>query len=147
MSKKEVTIKFVTDIKDGSRKETVAFETNGLYYEKNKSKYITFTELHDEGNVNVVMKIKESEVRIIRSGLVSMNHVYQQGQRTEGVYKSQLGPMTMETKTDNLAFQWSEVKRKGKLSLTYSLRVQGHDAGRYAITVLIKESGSGSSSL
>lgn len=139
MSKKEIQIKFVTDIKDGNRKETVAFETNGLYYVKDKSTYITFEEPHEEGLVKAVIKIKENEVRIIRSGFVSMNHVYKKGQYTEGIYKSQLGPMTMETRTDNITFQWSEAKGKGKLFLTYSLQVQGHDAGRYAITILLKE--------
>jgi uncharacterized beta-barrel protein YwiB (DUF1934 family) len=46
-----IYLKQVTDIRDGLRKETVVFETNGLYYVKGSAVYLTFEENQEVGKV------------------------------------------------------------------------------------------------
>jgi uncharacterized beta-barrel protein YwiB (DUF1934 family) len=134
-----VKLKFVTEIRDGHRKETVAFDTNGLYYEKGKNRYLTFQEPHEQGEVKTIVKMHDDEVLIMRSGVVSMRQVYKKGQWTQGSYQNALGQFSMDTKTDNVLVQWSEKKKKGSLFVTYQLLLQGNEAGRYTITINFKE--------
>ncbi|MCP8967990.1 DUF1934 domain-containing protein [Ectobacillus ponti] len=134
-----VFIKFVTQIRDGARKETIAFETNGLYYEKGQSTYVTFQEPNEQGEVNTVLKMQDGDVLIMRSGAVSMRQTHRKGEWTNGTYNSELGTFAMQAKTDNIQFRWSEKKRNGQLFFTYALLLNGSDAGRYSITVDFKE--------
>jgi uncharacterized beta-barrel protein YwiB (DUF1934 family) len=134
-----IQIRFVTEIREGTRKETIAFDTNGLYYEKGQSTYVTFQEPNEQGEVNTVIKIQGEDVLIMRSGTVSMRQTHKKGQWTNGTYTSDLGTFTLETKTDNVLFEWSDKKRKGQLFITYVLLLSGNDAGRYTITINFKE--------
>ncbi len=134
-----VHVKFVTQIRDGARKETIAFDTNGLYYEKGQSTYLTFEEPNEQGQVRTIVKIQDEVVRIMRSGALSMRQMHVKGEKTEGVYESALGTFRLETKTDNVQLEWSEKTRKGQLFLTYALLLNGSDAGRYTITIQFKE--------
>lgn len=134
-----ITLKFVTEIHDGPRKETIAFETNGLYYEKGQTTYVTFQEPNEQGEVRTILKIKQEEVSITRQGVVSMRQSHKKGQLTNGTYVSQLGSFLLQTKTDNVQFEWSEKNRKGQLFLTYALQLEESNAGRYAITITFKE--------
>ncbi|GGE82289.1 DUF1934 domain-containing protein [Priestia taiwanensis] len=134
-----IKLKFVTEIRDGKRKETVAFDTNGLYYEKGKNRYLTFQEPHEQGEIKTIVKMYDDEVLIMRSGVVSMRQVYKKGHWTQGTYQNTLGQFSMDTKTDNVLVQWSEKTKKGSLFVTYQLLLQGNEAGRYTITINFKE--------
>jgi uncharacterized beta-barrel protein YwiB (DUF1934 family) len=134
-----IQVKFVTEIHDGPRKETIAFETIGLYYDKGQTTYVTFQEPNDQGEVKTMLKIKQDEVVITRAGAVVMRQIHKKGQLTTGTYESQLGSFSLQTKTDNVHFEWSEKNRKGQLFLTYALQIQENNAGRYAITITFKE--------
>ncbi|MFX3625187.1 MAG: DUF1934 domain-containing protein [Ectobacillus sp.] len=134
-----VTLKFVTQIREGTRKETIAFETNGLYYEKGQSTYLTFLEPNEQGEVKTVIKVQRDDVLIMRSGAVSMRQTHKKGQWTNGTYTSELGSFPLQAKTDNVLFEWSDKRKKGQLFLTYALLLGGSDAGRYTITIHFKE--------
>ncbi|MFD3446749.1 DUF1934 domain-containing protein [Microbacteriaceae bacterium 4G12] len=134
-----IQIRFVTEIREGTRKETIAFDTNGLYYEKGQSTYVTFQEPNEQGAINTIMKIRGDEVLIMRSGAVSMRQTHKKGELTNGTYNSELGTFSLETKTDNVLFEWSDKRKKGRLFLTYALRLNSSEAGRYTITITFKE--------
>ena len=135
-----IHVHFVTQIREGARKETIAFETNGLYYEKGQGTYITFQEPNEQGEVKTVVKIQDDTVLIMRSGSVSMRQTHKKGEWTKGTYTSELGTFPLETKTDNVLFEWSDQKKRGQLFFTYALRISGSEAGRYTITMKLKES-------
>ena len=77
-----VHVHFVTEIREGARKETVAFEANGQYYVKGQGTYVTFQEPNEQGEVKTIIKIQDEQVLIMRSGAVSMRqtHVKVNGQ-------------------------------------------------------------------
>ncbi|HDR6273581.1 DUF1934 domain-containing protein [Bacillus cereus] len=134
-----VHVHFVTEIREGARKETVAFEANGQYYVKCQGTYVTFQEPNEQGEVKTIIKIQDEQVLIMRSGAVSMRQTHVKGEWTTGTYTSELGTFALQTKTDNVLFKWSDEKKKGQLFLTYALLLSEQEAGRYTITINLKE--------
>lgn len=136
----QVIIKQVTEIQDGRRKETVKLESDGKLYIKDQATIIAFEEnLEHVGNVKTMIKIKEDEVLVMRTGAVSMRQVFRKGEETVGEYKSQAGKMQMRTKTEVANYQYQQKNNKGKIVLAYRLNLQGEDVGRYRITLSFKE--------
>ncbi|PEE30410.1 hypothetical protein COL24_03475 [Bacillus toyonensis] len=134
-----VHVHFVTEIREGARKETVAFEANGQYYVKSQGTYVTFQEPNEQGEVKTIIKIQDEQVLIMRSGAISMRQTHVKGEWTTGTYTSELGTFALQTKTDNVLFKWSDEKKKGQLFLTYALLLSEQEAGRYTITINLKE--------
>ena len=134
-----VHVHFVTEIREGARKETVAFEANGQYYVKGQGTYVTFQGPNEQGEVKTIIKIQDEQVLIMRSGAVSMRQTHVKGEWTTGTYTSELGTFALQTKTDNVLFKWSDEKKKGQLFLTYALLLSEQEAGRYTITINLKE--------
>ncbi|HDR4455596.1 hypothetical protein COJ79_19485 [Bacillus thuringiensis] len=134
-----VHVHFVTEIREGARKETVAFEENGQYYVKGQGTYVTFQEPNEQGEVKTIIKIQDEQVLIMRSGAISMRQTHVKGEWTTGTYTSELGTFALQTKTDNVLFKWSDEKKKGQLFLTYALLLSEQEAGRYTITINLKE--------
>jgi uncharacterized beta-barrel protein YwiB (DUF1934 family) len=134
-----IRLKQVTDIRDGFRKETVVFETNGLYYLKGNIVYLTFDENQEAGKVKTVMKITDEEVMVLRSGAIHMRHVFRKSEETVGNYQSPYGNWTMKTKTDNIQYRYSEKAKKGQLFLSYILELQHEQVGRHTMTITFRE--------
>lgn len=134
-----IQLKFVTEIKDGLRKENVAFDANGLYYIKGNSTYLAFEEKQEIGPVKTIIKISDSEVLILRSGSVKMRQVYRKNEVTNGSYENEMGTFLVTTKTNNIEYKWYKNSQKGSLFLTYELSLQGEKSGLYAITINFKE--------
>jgi uncharacterized beta-barrel protein YwiB (DUF1934 family) len=134
-----VQLKFVTEINDQNQKQTVAFHANGQYYIKGNHTYLTFIEPNELGEVKTIVKIKESEVLILRSGAVKMRQQFRKGELAIGSYQSQAGNMEMLTKTNDIEYKFYDKSQKGKLFLAYTLVLQGEPTGRYSITITFKE--------
>lgn len=134
-----IRLKQVTEIRDGFRKETVAFETNGLYYLKGNTVYLSFEEEQETGKVKTIIKIAGEEVTVLRSGAVNMRHVFRKSKETTGNYQSPFGHFTMKTKTENVQYQYNEKTKKGQLFFSYILQLQNQQSGRYSITITFRE--------
>ena len=133
-----VHVHFVTEIREGARKETVAFEANGQYYVKGQGTYVAFQEPNEQGEVKTIIKIQDEQVLIMRSGAVSMRQTHVKGEWTTGTYTSELGTFALQTKTDNVLLN-GRMKRKRTTLLTYALLLSEQEAGRYTITINLKE--------
>ncbi|WP_096185916.1 DUF1934 domain-containing protein [Evansella halocellulosilytica] len=137
-----VTITMNTTIRDGNAQDTNEIHTEGRFIQKGSSTYLKFTEPTEDEEIDVTtqtVKIQANEMRVMRSGGVSMNQRFIPGVTTEGIYHSPLGAMTMRTTTDHVSFQWNEEERQGAIRLTYSLEMQGEPTGTYDLRVKIKE--------
>jgi uncharacterized beta-barrel protein YwiB (DUF1934 family) len=134
-----IHLKQVTEIRDGFRKETVVFETNGLYYLKGNTVYLNFEEEQEAGKVKTIVKITDEEVTVLRSGAANMRHVFRKSEETVGNYQSPLGHFIMKTKTENVQYQYNEKTKKGQLFFSYILQLQNQQAGRYSITITFRE--------
>nr|WP_309098252.1 DUF1934 domain-containing protein [Fredinandcohnia onubensis] len=134
-----IDLKFVTEIKDGPRKENVAFDANGLYYIKGDNTYLQFDEKQETGTVKTVIKISEKEVLILRSGQVKMRQVYRKNATTQGSFQNQHGTFDLTAKTNNIEYKWYKNSRKGTLFLAYELSLHGEVSGLHKITITFKE--------
>lgn len=134
-----IQIKFVTEIRDKSQKENVAFDTIGLYYLKGNNTYLTFEEPNDAGKIKTTVKITDSEVLILRSGAVKMRQLYRKNEEIIGTFQNQMGTFEMTTKTNNIEYKWYKNSQKGMLFLSYELLLQGEKSGRYTISITFKE--------
>ncbi|MFP3726284.1 DUF1934 domain-containing protein [Priestia filamentosa] len=134
---KKVSVEVVSDIRDGARKEIVKTNSKGLLYEKGDSIYIKYDEEQDGEEIRTLLKIGKVEVLLNRSGAVTMKQTFKKQQKTEGSYKSPYGIFHVLTETHNIEYQ--QFKTKVRLFLSYDLYLQGEKAGKYALTVTVKE--------
>lgn len=134
-----IRIKQVTEIRDGSRKETVAFETNGLYYIKGDTVYLLFEELYEGQTVKNVLKIHGEEVVVLRSGAVQMRHTFRKREETVGTYETSAARWSLKTKTDEVRYKYNEKAKKGQLFFAYILHLAEHYVGRHTVTIIFRE--------
>jgi uncharacterized beta-barrel protein YwiB (DUF1934 family) len=135
---RQIDVKLVTEIRDGSRTEVVKVQSRGTLYIDGETTTVTYEEyIENAGNVKTIIRVKPREALIMRTGAISMRQSLYQGEITEGRIKTPTGTMEMSTKTENI---FSEYKsNKGKLMLTYLLKLQNEDVGRYRIILTFKE--------
>lgn len=136
-----IKVKFVTEIRDqAGRKELLATEADGTLYSKEEATFLAYKEMMENvGQISNIIKIKNNEVTIMRSGGVSMRHTYIKGATTSGAYQSPFGMMEMVTKTENVDFTYHTNSRKAKLFLSFQLQMQGEWVGRHRLTFLIEK--------
>jgi uncharacterized beta-barrel protein YwiB (DUF1934 family) len=134
-----IRLKQVTEIRDGLRKETVVLEANGLYYLKGNHVYLTFEEEQEYGKIKNIVKIRDDEVVVLRSGAIQMRHTFQKNKETIGTYESIAGQWTMKTKTEQVLYRYNEKAKKGELFFSYILQLENEQVGRHAITITFKE--------
>jgi uncharacterized beta-barrel protein YwiB (DUF1934 family) len=135
----KIQLKHVTDIRDGARKETIAFEAEGLYYAKGNVAYLTFEESRETRTVKTVVKIAPDEVVVLRSGAVQMRHAFRKQAETESYYRTPFGAWPMKTKTEQIEYVYSDKTKKGRLFLSYILEMDKQPVGRHAVTITFRE--------
>ncbi|OIJ11780.1 hypothetical protein BKP37_15180 [Anaerobacillus alkalilacustris] len=137
-----VTIEMKTDITDGDQKHSSNFQAEGKLFRKNNSLYLQFKEDNKEiGAVNQVVKIdNQQSVTVLRQGAVSMKQQFLIREKTEGVYRSQFGPMLMDTYTKHIKLEIDEQQAIGTVQLSYQLHMQHEFAGDYEVTINFRRS-------
>ena len=136
-----IRLKLVTEIRDGAgRKELLTIEEEGTLYSKEDATFLAYKEMMENvGQISNVIKIKDGEDSIMRSGGVSMRQTYRKGAITSGSYQSPYGMMEMVAKTENIDFTNRTDSRKAKLILSYQLQMQGEWVGRHRLTFMIEK--------
>lgn len=137
--KKEVSLDIYTLIHEAEQKEENHQQLKGQLYEKENLIYLRYEEeLEGIGQVQNTLKIEDEQVKVIRSGAVTMNHLYQLGKTTKGVYRSPLGPLEMETRTTQLECIPTEVGIT-QFKLCYELKLNQAFAGCFTLKIRVKE--------
>ncbi|NSL52993.1 DUF1934 domain-containing protein [Calidifontibacillus erzurumensis] len=139
--KTPIFVKLVTEIRDNDgRKDLLTTETEGALYSKDGATYLAYKEMmEDVGQISNVIKIKNEEVTIIRTGAVSMRQTYKKGEITSGSYHTPYGRFEMVAKTEHVDFTNKPQSRKAQLLLTYQLKMQGEWIGRHRLTFMIEK--------
>jgi uncharacterized beta-barrel protein YwiB (DUF1934 family) len=138
--KKEVQITFSSEINDHGEKAHFSFNTNGLYYIKERNAYLLFEEKLDEHeSVKTTLKWSEHDAWIKRSGTVNMKIPFTLGETTKGIYENIQGKMEMTAVTDKLSSNWNVEDRTGFFELQYRLSMLGNKLGVYHIMISFKE--------
>lgn len=137
--KKEVSLDIYTLIQEAERKEEHHQQLKAQLYDKENLIYLRYEEdLEGIGMVQNTLKIGDRQVKVIRSGAIKMNHLYQLGKRTQGVYHSPIGPLNMETMTTQLEFNPLEAG-KAQFILSYELILNQEPVGHFTLKIRLEE--------
>jgi uncharacterized beta-barrel protein YwiB (DUF1934 family) len=139
--KLDVSIDVYTRIQDKDQQQEHRQQLEGQLYEKENQTYLRYEEeLEGIGKVQNTLKIEEQQVKVIRHGAITMNHVYQLGKKTLGLYHSPHGPLEMETKTTQLQYVPIQdgASGMGKFLLCYALVLNGEFAGDFTLKIGLK---------
>ncbi|RXJ02736.1 DUF1934 domain-containing protein [Anaerobacillus alkaliphilus] len=132
-----VSVNMKTQITGGEEEQVITLSADGRIFKKDVGLYLQFKEETEEvGSVNQVVKLDDNQtITIIRQGAVSMKQLFQQGIKSEGVYRSPFGIMLMNTETKYININIDEQKVEGTIRISYQLHMQDEFAGNYDITI------------
>lgn len=137
---KKVSIKLQTIIKDNGQVERNEQQHTGSYHKKAGLDVLIFEEKLDDGsNVKNMITIQDDKVSINRSGAVKMNQKFRRDGLTENTYQHSYGVLTMETFTKSMAYQRLEEIASGKLSIDYTVKLNGQDERQHTLKLNFTE--------
>ncbi|RKL67961.1 hypothetical protein CR203_05505 [Salipaludibacillus neizhouensis] len=137
-----VTVNVKTTIRDGKAKEVHQMAAEGQLFQRGQQTVLRFNEPKEEEKDKQTVqtvKLHKGEMSVLRKGGISMNQRFIPGQKTEGIYHSPFGPMSMSTDTKEFDYHWDEQELEGYIDLRYKLIMQSSNTGNYHMHVSIKE--------
>ncbi|NEU30449.1 DUF1934 family protein [bacterium LRH843] len=139
--KRVLKMHFRTKIEQGTHQESYEFTTTGELFHKGNQEYLTFKEtLSETDTVQTTMKWNGSELMLIRQGVIVMRQAFTVGKETYGRYVTPEASWETTAKTDHILVDWPKVdKMQGRIELSYQFRLQGQDAGKHRVTIILEE--------
>ncbi|WP_188456865.1 DUF1934 domain-containing protein [Virgibacillus oceani] len=135
-----VTIELHMSIKDNGQIERTTTNAFGTFYRKNKFDVVTYDEqLEDRVTIKSLYTIQADKVSVKRSGALSMHQQFQLNQITENLYKHPHGNFHMETCTDYINYQPFDKINPGKLTIHYTVKLNGQEKREHELILSIKE--------
>lgn len=135
-----VHITFSSEIQDQDERAHFSFQTNGLYYIKDKKSFLLFEEkLEEQGPVKTTVRFSGDEAWIRRSGSVNMRIPFQLHNKTKGIHETPHIKLEVTATTDDISHEWNEKNREGFFRLTYRLSMRGEEVGTYLLHIAFKE--------
>lgn len=127
----------ITDDKETERTTT---HYTGDFYHRENMDVITFQEKNDEDlSIKNLITIHNDKVSIKRTGDVTMHQQFRVKQTTENVFKHPHVNIHMETYTHKLGYQAPNDTDTGKLSIDFTVKLNGQEEREHQLTLLIKE--------
>jgi uncharacterized beta-barrel protein YwiB (DUF1934 family) len=136
---KPVQIIVKTEISQGDDSENLELFTNGEHYVKNNASYLSYHEEHEYGKVKTVVKFKDDEVFIMRSGSISMKQRFIVGTETITNYQTQFGQLQLETTTSAISVRTMEGKSNGIIKVDYELQIGEEDSHLHTLHIMFRE--------
>ncbi|MBQ8139216.1 MAG: DUF1934 domain-containing protein [Lachnospiraceae bacterium] len=132
---KDVKIKIIGAHGEGTDRDVVKSETEGLYYERGGKQYLKYTETDAEtGNKrNALIKIEGSTVSVEYRGATDTFMVFEVGKTTRSMYITPMGSMPIEIETESLTVE----NRQDSLEIYihYSISLSGTDMNKASIHI------------
>jgi len=135
-----VKIHLNTTIDHGGEAENYELTLFGEYYQKDQAAFLKYEELLQEGSIQTVVKVKEREALILRSGSIKMRLAFDLENEKAGSYEGEYGTLLLTTKTKSLQSKKAESgPLSGQFILKYDLKMQGSIVGTYKMVLDYKE--------
>lgn len=137
---KNVFIELHTTIDDDGQMEYNTIKNAGTFYQKGALDVLTFEEVtEDHSKVKNLITIQNDKVSIKRSGNVTMNQQFRANQITENVFKHPHGNINMETNTQSITYKSMNDFDKGKLSISYTVKLNGQEERKHELVLTYNE--------
>ncbi|MFZ3578558.1 DUF1934 domain-containing protein [Virgibacillus sp. DJP39] len=127
------------EISDKAETEKTTTHFTGDFFRRNNMDVITFKEKNDDLLIKNLITIHEDKVSIKRSGDITMHQKFHVNQKTENVFKHPHVNIQMETYTQKLGYQAPTGNDQGKLTIAFTVKLNGQDERNHQLTLLIKE--------
>lgn len=136
--KKNVAIEIRTVIEDQGEKELTISKQKGSYIKKGHTEVITFMEkTKDFGEVKSLITIQPDKVNLKRSGNITMNQQFVEGEKSECLYRHPYGAFRMEIQTESIT---REIKRNDKkVIIVYQLELDDGHIRHHHLTLTYTE--------
>lgn len=137
---KAVFIELHTTIDDDGQMEYNTIKSTGVYYQKGNIDVLRFEEAAEDNTpVKNFITIQQDKVNIKRTGPVTMNQKFLEGQTTENVFRHPYGTMHMETSAHNITYQPLTRIDKGTLNMSYTVKINGQEERIHKLTLTYHE--------
>lgn len=128
------------EITDNKETEQTTTHFTGDYYHRDNMDVITFQEKNDEDlSIKNLVTIQQDKVSIKRTGDITMHQQFRVNQTTENVFKHPQVNIHMETYTHKLGYQALTGTGSGKLSIAFTVKLNGQEERQHKLTLLLKE--------
>ncbi len=123
-----------TQSADGEFDETELY-TQGFFYKKNDTYYITYKETESTGfeGCTSIIKVKPDKVSLVRQGNARTNMLVEQMQRNVGYYSTPMGELIVGITGKNIDINIGE--DGGKIFFAYSLDINSQFISENTVTV------------
>jgi uncharacterized beta-barrel protein YwiB (DUF1934 family) len=133
-----VMINVKTTIFQEEHEEIIEGTAQGDFIEKDKSAYLQYDEISDQGSIRTIVKMAGNEALILRSGAVKMKLPFKLNQQMIGSYEMPFGKFETMTVAKNIDLFYDN--GKGKIDLLYDFSMQGAPSvGTYHLEISFQE--------
>ncbi|MFD1361609.1 DUF1934 domain-containing protein [Lentibacillus salinarum] len=140
-----VAVALLTVIDDNGEKEYNTVKATGSFYPTNNMDVLTYDETVEDGSiVNNMLTLNKDKVSVKRNGPVVMHQQFREHGTTENVYQHPHGNIHMETFTRSISYQRLSDGQNGKLTIDYTVRLNGQDERAHQLTLTIRHKEEGS---
>lgn len=115
--------------------------TEGKYYRKGNTYYITYKESEMTGmeGTTTTLKITGDMVTLMRFGAINSQFIFQKGQRHTSYYDTAYGAFTISVFTNDMDVNISD--SGGEIKVDYQLEIDNNKSGENDFYMLIREAG------
>lgn len=142
---KDIMLRIIGKSLVGEQEEDqIEFITEGKFYEKGNTIYITYDESELSGmpGCKTSLRVEANHVRMKRFGRNIGNDTimeFQKGKRTEGMYETPFGSFEMELLTNEIKSTLSK-EGNGGVDIDYHISLKGLSEGRSLLNIEIMNS-------
>lgn len=124
--------------KDANQLELV---TEGKYYKKGNSYYVTYKESEVTGmeGTTTTLKISDGVVTLMRFGMVNTQFIFEQGQKHVSYYDTTYGTFTVGVYTSEVDINVDD--KGGEVRVDYHLEIDNNKSGTNDFRMFIREAG------
>lgn len=138
--KQIVSIKLHTIIDDQGEIENNSVEETGEFYSRGDFDVLIYDEeLAEDAKVRNLITIQPNKTTIKRTGVVDMKQTFLEGKMTESHYQHPHGKFHMETYTDSFRYDSMKDSGKGKLIITYTVKLNGMQERKHKLELTFQK--------
>ena len=115
--------------------------TEGKYYKKGDSYYVTYKESEVTGmdGTTTTLKVADGKVTLMRFGAVNSQFIFEEGQKHMSYYDTAYGAFTIGVLANKVDIDVND--RGGEIWVDYQLEIDNNKSGENDFYMLIREAG------
>jgi uncharacterized beta-barrel protein YwiB (DUF1934 family) len=131
-----------TQSMDSQGSSVLELVTEGRYYKKGSTYYITYKESEVTGmdGTTTTLKVADGIVTLMRFGSVNSQFIFQKGQKHVSYYDTSYGAFTIGVFTNDIDINVDDTG--GEIRVDYELEIDNNKSGDNDFHMLIREAGS-----